>query len=50
MSSTKGQMPEGYIPPNIAPKCSWALGKDISQSPHHHAPKKYVFDGCLVGV
>ena len=29
-------MPEGYIPPDVAPKCTWSLGKRPSDSVHHH--------------
>lgn len=38
MASNK--MPDSYIPPNITPKCTWALGKPPSDSPHHHVEKK----------
>ena len=41
-------MPEGYIPPNITPKCSWNLDKDVSESPHHHVDKKYELDSLTV--
>lgn len=42
MSEGGAEMPEGYIPPNVAPKCTWALGKDKSLSPHRHLPTKWV--------
>ena len=42
-------MPEGYIPPNIAPKCEWALGKDKSLSPHRHLQAEWVLAQHTVG-
>ena len=42
MSEGASAMPEGYIPPNIDPKCTWALGKDKSLSPHRHLPAQWV--------
>jgi cystathionine beta-synthase len=29
-------MPEGYIPPNVAPTCTWSAKKRPSDSPHFH--------------
>ena len=45
-TAESGGMPEGYIPPNVTPKCTWALGKDQSESPHHHLPRQYVLLCC----
>nr|QIA61828.1 cystathionine beta-synthase-like protein [Halichondria panicea] len=39
MAATKKSMPEGYIPPNVTPKCTWALGKSQSESPHQNLPR-----------
>nr|QHX41453.1 cystathionine beta-synthase-like protein [Halisarca dujardinii] len=34
--ASDSRMPDGYIPPNVAPKCSWSLKKRPSESPHSH--------------
>ncbi|XP_065907311.1 cystathionine beta-synthase-like [Dysidea avara] len=33
-------MPDGYIPPNVPPKCTWSLGKRKNESPHQEIIKK----------
>ena len=34
VSGGAGAMPDGYIPPNITPKCTWKLGKQNVECPH----------------
>lgn len=33
-------MPDGYIPPNVEPKCAWSLGKRKDENPHQELIKK----------
>ncbi|XP_065907045.1 cystathionine beta-synthase-like [Dysidea avara] len=33
-------LPDGYIPPNVQPKCSWSLGKRKNECPHQEMIKK----------